>query len=82
MVGRGQQKCRQRLSTACVRLVLTLSLHAFGHVELAPVPPLLGQVIRAQYFPYAQHVGSGYALEGPGVLVVTFSFLLIFPHLL
>lgn len=70
------------LSTACVRLFLTFSLHTFGHVEFAPVSPLLGQVIWAQYFPYPQHVGSGYALKGPGVLVITFSFLLIFPHLL
>lgn len=70
------------LWTARGRRMLASSLYTFGQVELAPVPPLLGQVIRTQELAHPQHVGSGDALEGPGVLVVAFSLFLIFPHLL
>lgn len=61
-------------------MILALSLHTLGHVEFAPVSPFLRQVIWAQEFPYAKHVGSGYVLKGPGVLVVKFSLSLILVH--
>lgn len=61
--------------------VPVFSLHALGHVEFAPISPFLSQVIWAQEFPYAKHVRSGYALKGPGILVIKFSFFLILVHL-
>lgn len=71
----------QILAQEAEDVFLALSLHTLGQVEFAPVLPFLCQVIWAQEFPYAKHVGSGYVLKGPGILVVKFSFFLSLVHL-